>query len=142
MKMNAKQKLNDLIAEYCLLKTEEERTAFDNKMKQMLAEMDPEERKSFRMAFLESAKIALSDARAIKEDVDFRLQLNGIEEYLSLSKIAEDYFGKSRSWLYQRINGLNVNGKPAQFTEEEKKRFGEALQDISRRIKDTAVRFN
>lgn len=40
-----------------------------------------------------------------------------------MSYIAEHYFGKSRQWLYQRINGNIVNGKPADFTPDELKTF-------------------
>lgn len=139
--MNAQEKLNDLITEFRSLKTEDERALFDKKMEQLMKAMDLDERKAFRMAFLNSAKQTLSAARELKKEVDVRLQLNGIENYLSLSQIAQDYFGKSRSWLYQRINGLSVNGKPAQFTEEEKIRFKEALLDLGRKINETALKF-
>ena len=36
---------------------------------------------------------------------------------LSLSYIAQKYFGKSRAWLMQKVNGNTVNGKTAAFTE-------------------------
>lgn len=139
--MNVQEKLNDLITEFRSLKTEDERVCFDKKMEQLLKEMNPDERKTFRIAFLNSARQTLSAAKELKKEVDVRLQLNGIENYLSLSQIAQDYFGKSRSWLYQRINGLAVNGKPAQFTEEEKMRFKEALLDLGRKINETALKF-
>ena len=50
--MNAEEKLNSLIAEYRLLKTEEEKKGFDEKMRHTLSEISPEERKKFRNAFL------------------------------------------------------------------------------------------
>ena len=102
--MNAEEKLNSLIAEYRLLKTEEEKKGFDEK------------------------------------EAEIKLLLNGVDNYLSLSQIAQDYFGKSRSWLYQRINGAIVNGKPAQFTPEERQQLSNALLAISERIKDTALK--
>lgn len=138
--MNAEQKLKDLMAEYRLLKTEEEKAAFDKRMSKDLAEMDPEERKVFRKAFIASARRTVSEAKEIKEEAEFKLLLSGVDNYLSLSQIAQDYFGKSRSWLYQRINGAVVNGKPARFTPEEQQRFSNALLDISNRIKDTALK--
>ena len=125
--MGTEEKLNSLISEFRSLKTEDERNAFDVKMKDVLAKMGSEERKAFRQAFLVSAKNTISEAKQLKEEINSRLQLNGIENYLSLSRIAEEYFGKSRSWLYQRINGLIVNGKPAQFTPEERKKLADAL---------------
>lgn len=138
--MNTEQKLNDLMAEYRTLKTEGEKADFEKKMSQLLADMNPDERKSFRKAFLTSAKRTVSEAKEVKKEIGLRLQLGGVDDYLSLSQIAQDYFGKSRSWLYQRINGAIVNGKPAQFTPEEQQRFSNALLDISERIKDTALK--
>lgn len=128
------------MSEYLLLKTEEEKTAFDEKMNRYLMEMTLEERKAFRKAFLASARRTVSEAKEIKKDVELKHLLKGVDNYLSLSQIAQDYFGKSRSWLYQRINGAIVNGKPAQFTPEEQLRLSEALLDISNRIKDTALK--
>lgn len=138
--MNTEEKLKDLITEFRSLKTESEKKSFDEKMVNTLSEMSPEERKAFRGAFLASARRTLSDAKEIKEEAEVKLLLNGIENYLSLSQIAQDYFGKSRSWLYQRINGALVNGKTAQFTIEEQQQLSNALLDISNRIKDTALK--
>ncbi|RHJ83545.1 DUF5053 domain-containing protein [Parabacteroides sp. AM08-6] len=138
--MNADQKLKDLMAEFRSLDTEADKSVFDAKMKQVLAEMTPEERKDFRKAFLASSKRTVEEAKEIKEEVEMKLLLSGVDTYLSLSQIAQDYFGKSRSWLYQRINGSNVNGKPAQFTPEEKMQLSNALLDISNRIKNTALK--
>lgn len=138
--MNADEKLKDLIAEYRLLKTTDEKQSFDKKMAQTLSGMDQEERKAFQSAFLTSARQTLVEARQIKEETEIKLLLNGVDDYLSLSQIAQEYFGKSRSWLYQRINGALVNGKPARFTAEEQQKLSSALLDISDRIKDTAMK--
>ena len=137
---NAEEKLNSLIAEYRSLKTEEEKKGFDEKMRHTLSEISPEERKKFRNAFLISARQTLAKAKELKEEAEIKLLLNGVDNYLSLSQIAQDYFGKSRSWLYQRINGAIVNGKPAQFTPEERQQLSNALLAISERIKDTALK--
>lgn len=138
--MNAEQRFKNLMTEYHSLKTDEDKTAFDGKMAQALAEMNPEERKAFRKAFLHSARRTVSEAREIREEAEMKLLLSGVDNYLSLSQIAQDYFGKTRSWLYQRINGAIVNGKPAQFTLEEQQQLSNALLDISNRIKDTALK--
>jgi hypothetical protein len=55
-------------------------------------------------------------------------------EILPLAYIAKNYFHKTRTWLYQRINGNLVNGKPAKFSKKEKEIFNQALKDISNRI--------
>ena len=58
------------------------------------------------------------------------------EEYklLPLSYIATHYFGKSRAWLYQRINGMKVRGHRYTLNKEQRATFNAAVQDISRRI--------
>ena len=45
----------------------------------------------------------------------------------------------TKEWLYQRINGNVVNGKPAQFTEEEKKTLNFALKDIADKLTKISV---
>lgn len=138
--MNAEQRLNDLMSEYRILKTDAEKAIFDEKIAKTLAEMNPHERAAFRKAFLISAQRTLSEAKEIRKEADMKLLLSGVDNYLSLSQIAQDYFGKTRSWLYQRINGAIVNGKPAQFTPEEQQQLSNALLDISNKLKDTALR--
>lgn len=56
------------------------------------------------------------------------------------AKISKEYFGKSSSWIYQRLGCYDVNGKPAQFTDEEKEQLRSALHDLARRIDAAADR--
>ena len=72
-------------------------------------------------------------------DFIMREQLNDILPYISISAIAKNYFGKSKEWFYQKMNGNIVNGKPAKFTEEEIKNLNFALQDISKKIGSVRV---
>ncbi len=68
-----------------------------------------------------------------------REQLNEILPYISISTIAKNYFGKSKAWFYQRMNGNIVNGKPAQFTAEEIEKLNFALQDLSKKLSSIKV---
>jgi hypothetical protein len=61
-------------------------------------------------------------------------QLGNLYEVINLAYIARAYFGKTRQWLYQRIKGQIVNGKPAKFTSEERATFINALDDIRNQI--------
>lgn len=82
--------------------------------------------------------------RKAMEEVDrqiFRSRLGDVPEAISFSYIAKKYFGKSRGWLMQKVNGNTVNGKQATFTEEERRQFRAALQDISKQISDAALAF-
>lgn len=56
---------------------------------------------------------------------------------VSWAKLSERYFGKSRSWLYHKMDGMN-NGKPDDFNEKEKETLRNALLDLSRRISKCA----
>lgn len=68
------------------------------------------------------------------EEQCIKLQLQEVSEIISLAWIAKKYFGKTKNWLYQRINGNVVNGKPCRFTNEEIEIFNNALKDISQKI--------
>jgi len=63
-----------------------------------------------------------------------KAKLLEIEDIISYSYIAKKYFNKSNEWLYQRIRGYNVNGKPAKFSKKELDTLNFALQDISKKI--------
>lgn len=70
----------------------------------------------------------------IKNELTVRQQLADISGFISLSYIAKNYFGKSKQWLNNKINGCIVNGKPSKFTEEEKEKLNQALKDLSKKI--------
>jgi hypothetical protein len=73
------------------------------------------------------------------KETRIKAQLLEISNIVSLSYIAKKYFQKTRTWLYQKINGNKVNGKPACFTSEEIETFNLALQEISKKIGSTVV---
>ena len=80
--------------------------------------------------------------RKIIEDADemiFRAKLGDLPDALSFSYIAKKYFGKSRGWLMQKVNGNKVNGKIAVFTDEERLMFRKALQDLSEKMSAVAM---
>ena len=78
-----------------------------------------------------------SDFKTMEEDFNLlktKAKLLEIDEMISYSYIAKNYFKKSNEWLYQRIRGYNVNGKPAKFSKEELNILNFAMQDISKKI--------
>nr|DAQ36127.1 MAG TPA: protein of unknown function (DUF5053) [Caudoviricetes sp.] len=76
------------------------------------------------------------------DEILLRERLGELPEVISFSYIAKKYFGKSRNWLYQRINGYTVNGKKARFTENEFQTFQNALKDISVMINQTSLKLS
>lgn len=73
------------------------------------------------------------------KELSIRMQLESVSELISLSYLARHYFGKSRGWLTQRVNGATVNGKKAAFTPEQINTLNAALQDVSKRIGSISV---
>lgn len=57
---------------------------------------------------------------------------------ISWADIAKTYFGKSSSWMYNKLNGRDGNGGHGEFTDEEKEMLRNALFDISARIRKAA----
>ena len=67
-----------------------------------------------------------------------RSALRDIDLNISWRHIANDYFQKSVSWFYQRLNEVDGHGNPCEFTTEEKERLRGALIDLSDRIRRAA----
>lgn len=74
-----------------------------------------------------------------RPDVNVKDMLGEVGEALNLSYIAKHYFGKSRNWLYQRLNQSAVNGKPAAFSQAELKRLSDSLDELSNKIHQISV---
>lgn len=66
---------------------------------------------------------------------DAKKKLDDILVEISWLEVARTYFGKSSSWLYQKIKGVKSDGsKGGGFTPTEAKQLQNALYDLSRRI--------
>ena len=77
----------------------------------------------------------------ISDDIaDIKRQIRE-EDYklLPISYIAKNYFGKSSSWLYQRLNGTSVRGRTYTLNGEQKKVFNNALKDIGEKIASLSI---
>jgi hypothetical protein len=104
---------------------------------QLQADMTPEEKAIFDKEFVEDHLRMLA---AMDEDIAdlrseaFRKKMGDMPKFVNLSQIARVYFGKSQSWLMQRINGNKVNGKEARFTPAEAKQLEAAFHDLGRKF--------
>lgn len=65
-------------------------------------------------------------------------QLEDILVSISWRDLANRYFDKSGSWLYHKLDGVDGNKKPTEFTMEEKYQLKGALIDLADRIRRTA----
>lgn len=128
---NMKEQILKLKERYHNAKTQAELDAIELEMS-TLAEVDNDE---FSEAMV---KLAHETATEAKELV-IRQQLKDVLPMVSLSYIAKTYFGKSKEWLYQRINGNMVNGKPAKFTPQEISVLNDAFKNMGNTLLDIRV---
>lgn len=73
-----------------------------------------------------------------KENITMMQQLDDIIIDVSWGRLARDYFGKSSSWIYNKLHGRDGNGGHGEFTAEEKELLKGALVEISDRIRRAA----
>ena len=111
------------------------------KMREIAAKYNSEEDKKAITNFVSERLQNIDKKLDVIEESAIKLQLQEVAEIVSLSYRAKKYFNNSRSWLYQRLNGNLVNGKPARFTQEELQTFNNALQDISKKIGSLSISY-
>lgn len=66
---------------------------------------------------------------------DMKSRLQDILVTVSWREIAREYFGKSASWLYHKMDGIDGNGGKGGFTEQEAEIMRGALIDLSNRLR-------
>lgn len=67
-----------------------------------------------------------------------KARLQDILLAISWSDLSKTYFGKSNSWLYHKLDGMDGNKKPTEFSIEEMYILKGALVDLSERIRRAA----
>lgn len=67
-----------------------------------------------------------------------RQKMSDILVAVSWRDIARTYFGKSSSWLYHKLDGIDGNGGMGGFSPLEAQQLKEALLDLSDRIRKAA----
>ena len=116
-------------------------------LKSVIGKTDEESRKRFsdlleelknnsdKALKAEVEKLITEGLKETKEEINsLRQQIGEDYDILPLSYIAENYFHKSKAWLYQRLNGYKIKGHTYTLSQEQKMIFNEALQDIAKRI--------
>lgn len=68
-------------------------------------------------------------------ETDIKKKLEDILIEVSWAQVSEQYFGKSRTWLYHKMNGSKRNGEKVDcFSPAEVERLKGALHDLASRI--------
>lgn len=74
----------------------------------------------------------------IEQKKSIKNTLSDILLSVKWAHISTHYFGKSRSWFSQRLNGYDGNNTEADFTEKERETLKNALYDLSERVRNCA----
>lgn len=77
---------------------------------------------------------AVDDDLEVLKAEKIRSAMGELGNAISFAYIAKHYFGKSQSWLTQRLNGSTVNGKTARFNKTELIQFQNAIHDLGRKL--------
>ena len=73
--------------------------------------------------------MAVMTLKSTQQDT-MKARLSDILMHVSWGDISREYFGKSGSWLYHKLNGIDGNKKPTEFTLEERYQLKGALIDL------------
>lgn len=125
----------------CLQSKGSDREKAELEMDRFFASLRPEDQKELQAAIDEDfARIhqVVEDAKRMKRQIEVRKILSDVLPFISVSEFAKQYFDKSASWLHQRINGNEVHGKIATFTEKELKILSDALKDVADKLNNAA----
>lgn len=127
--MTQAEKMIDIMRQTIGRNDQESKTQF-NEAQEWLNAHPTEEVKTLVTAFTKERLQHVDEGIAtIKQTID-----NEMYRLLPIGYIAEKYFHKSRSWLYQRLNGSTVRGKVYTLNTEQKATFNMALHDIAESI--------
>ena len=69
---------------------------------------------------------------------DVKQKVSDVLIDISWREIARKYFGKSSSWLYHKLDGIDGNGGKGGFTVDEAAQLKGALCDLADRIRRAA----
>lgn len=114
------------------------------KAKEIRAKYNSPEEKEYIVRYMNGElKCIENEIKEVDAKLDrmlsIREQVKEISEIVSLKYIAKNYFGKSASWLSQRINGSPVRGKIYFLKESELNILNAALQDIGKKLGSLSI---
>jgi len=80
----------------------------------------------------------IMETTIITKKQDVKPILHDILLDVTWAKISKRYFGKSSSWIYNKINSIDGNGGKGGFTDDERKQLQDALIDFADRLRIVA----
>jgi hypothetical protein len=131
-----------LIGELHNAQSPSQKEAAEEKIRREFSSLSATDKKLAKATFTRLLDEQLPQTATTLKEIDLTIELAEISQYISLSAVAKSYFGKSKEWLYQRVKGYKVNGKPASFNANERQTLSQALKDISRKVYQTSLRIS
>lgn len=128
----------------CMHSTGAAKEKAEREMDAFFASLKPEDQEELQAAVSEDfARIhkSIDELKELKKRIEVRKVLSETLPFISVSEFAKRYFGKSASWLHQRINGNEVHGKAATFTDAELNTLADALKDVAGKLNKAASSF-
>ena len=119
--------------------SEVELSDIDRELSDLMDSMNETERESLFEGVSDDFKRMREEVTDIRRTLSIRQQMEPILPYISVSSLAKDYFGKSTSWFYQRLNGNIIHGKAAAFTDKELNVLKDALQDVASKLNKVTI---
>lgn len=132
------------LKEACISSTGEAKEKAEREMDAFFASLSPEDGDELKDAVTEDfdrIHKVIDEATVLKKRIEIRKVLAETLPFISVSEFAKQYFGKSASWLHQRINGNEVHGKSATFTDSEMNTLANALKDVAAKLNKAASIF-
>ena len=126
----------------CLQAKGSDREKAEQEMDRFFDSLRPEDQQELQAAIDEDfVRIhqVVDDAKKMKKQIEVRKILSEVLPFISVSEFAKQYFNKSTSWLHQRINGCEVHGKVATFTEKDLNILSDALKDVADKLNNAAA---
>jgi hypothetical protein len=120
-------------------------SAGTDELEQLLEKADllsDEQKAQFKPLLDSRAQNALSRATKMVDGVKLALEMEPVTDYISVAYLSRRFFGKSRSWLHNRLKGYKNNGKPDTLSGDEINTLKKALFTISDEIKAAALRLS
>lgn len=97
------------------------------------------EREAIGNFLLDIYKQMNTDADELLRQAEKAKELRRMKEIIPVSYIARHYFGRSASWLQQRLYGYKVRGRIYTLSTEDRRKFDAALQDIADQIRSFSI---
>ena len=109
--------------------------AFKTLFAEMHAKYPSEEQRKEILSFINgNYKKMKEKIDETKHQISIYMQLEQYKEIIPMSYIARTYFGKSASWLQQRVYGYPVRGQVYTLKPSEVETLNSALHDIGSKL--------